>query len=202
MSQQFQQPQPTAQGQQYSPQYGQQHGQQQQQSGGIGQQSGGIGQQGGQRFEQSVPSEIRMTVERLEKVSTVAEWAKTQATQRGLHEVARASDDIIDLAEVQKKLVLRQSPIAASIGQCVVQGFQQHFQELQQYVQDPTVQAELQEAQQTVQTLQGSLQQLQQIGQQSQQGGMQGQQGGMQSQRGGQSRMGQQSFQSGGGQQF
>lgn len=164
MSQQFQQPQ-TSQGQQYSPQYGQSMGQQPTtQFGQQGQQQ--TTQQVGQRFEEAVPSEIRMAVEELEKVSTVAEWAKTQAVQRGLHRAANASDDIAELAEVQKKLIVRQSPLAGTIGQCVTQGIQQHLQELSQYTQEPTIQAEVQEARRAVQSLQGSLGRLQQFSRQ------------------------------------
>jgi len=106
-----------------------------------------FGQRGQRRFEESVPSEVRLAVEDLEKIFTVAEWAKTQAAQRGLHGAVRASNDIENLADLQKKRIVRQSPAASVVGQCVTRGLQQSIQELQQYAQEPAVQEELSKVQ-------------------------------------------------------
>ncbi len=172
MSQQLQQP-PTQQGQQsrtsqQSYQPGRQGSQQSMQQ---------LGQQGQQRFEESVPSEVRLAVEDLEKITTISEWTKTRAAERGLHDVVRASNDIEDLAEVQKNLIVRQSPVAPVVGRCVtqalqqsVQDLQQYAQDLQQYAQDPAVQEQLSTVQGSLQNVQLATQRVQQLGQQGSMG--------------------------------
>jgi hypothetical protein len=162
-SQQFQQ-QPMQQPQQQGGQFGQQ------------QQGGQFGQQIRQRYEESVPSEVRLAVDDLEKVSTTAEWAKTKATERGLARVATVCDDIQDLAELQKKLIIRQSPVSHTIGQCSVQAIQEGLQELQQHMSEPEVQATIENAKQSLGTIQKGLSALQTLGTQQygQQAGGQG----------------------------
>ncbi|WP_458189943.1 hypothetical protein [Haladaptatus sp. NG-WS-4] len=184
--------QPTQQSQQPTQQY-QQPGQQSQQ------QPGQVGQQIRERYEESVPSEVRLAVDDLEKVATTAEWAKMKAVHRGLPRVANVCDDIEELAEFQKKLIIRQSPFSQTVGQCTTQAIQQGLQELQQHADEPAVQDTIEHARQSLDTIhkglsrlqtQGMQQSGQQMGQQV--GGQQmGQQGGRQ-QTGGQQFGGQQ----------
>ncbi|WP_266076433.1 hypothetical protein [Haladaptatus caseinilyticus] len=156
-----------------------------------------IGQQVRQRYEESVPSEVRLAVDDLEKVSTTAEWAKVKATQRGLPHVASVCDDIQEISELQKKLIIRQSPFSQAIGQCSLQVMQDGLQQLQQHVDKPEVQDTIEHTRQSLDSIGkgiGALQSLQeqqtggQIGQGSEQMGRQF--GGMGQQTGGQ--MGQQ----------
>lgn len=123
-----------------------------------------FGQQIRQRYEESVPSEVRLAVDDLEKVSTTAEWAKVKAVQRGLPRVATACDDIQELAELQKKLIIRQSPVSHTIGQCSVQAIQESLQELQQHIGEPEVQATIENAKQSLGTIEKGLSALQTTG--------------------------------------
>ncbi|WP_327051705.1 hypothetical protein [Halomicrococcus gelatinilyticus] len=197
MAQQIHQPQQQRYGGPVSQQsqFGQQGGQQQ-----GGQQ---IGQRMGQRFDDSLPSEVRTTIHDLDRVASVAEWTKTRACQRGMANVVRACDDIQDIAHLQKKLILRESPFAEPIGRAAKQTLQQSLQELQQHVQEPGVQDTVEKARRSVESIDKGLMSLQQKGGQQmggqQQGGRQmgGQQMGGQ-QMGGQQMGGQQQ----GGQQF
>ncbi|WP_423745315.1 hypothetical protein V5735_04800 (plasmid) [Haladaptatus sp. SPP-AMP-3] len=133
-----------------------------------------LGQQIRQRYEESVPSEVRIAVDDLEKVSTTAEWAKVKAVQRGLPRVANVCDDIQELAELQKKLIIRQSPVSHTIGQCSVQAIQEGLQELQQHIDEPEVQATIENAKQSLGTIEKGLSALQTTG--TQQSGQHGQQ--------------------------
>lgn len=139
-----------------------------------------MGQTGQQRFEESVPSAVRYAVEELEKIETTAEWAKTQATKQGIHTVARASDDIKNIAQLQKDLLIRQSPVAQTFSQCASQSFQQSIQELQQGQQLPGVQQLSSQVQTSLQNVQQAVQQVGQMGGQ-QRGQFGGQQAGGQS---------------------
>ncbi|EFW92741.1 hypothetical protein ZOD2009_07724 [Haladaptatus paucihalophilus DX253] len=123
-----------------------------------------FGQQIRQRYEESVPSEVRLAVDDLEKVSTTAEWAKVKAVQRGLPRVANVCDDIQELAELQKKLIIRQSPVSHTIGQCSVQAIQEGLQELQQHTGEPEVQATIENAKQSLGTIEKGLSALQTTG--------------------------------------
>ena len=185
MAQQLQQPQ---QQQRYGGPVSQ-RGQQQQ----FGQQ---MGQQMGQRFDDSLSSEVRTTIHDLDRVASVAEWTKTRAAARGMSNVVRVCDDIQDIAHLEKKLILRQSPFAEPIGQASRQTIQQGLQELQQHVDEPEVRDTIEKARRSLESIDKGLMSLQtmdtqqggqqQVGQQpSQQFGQQpsqqfGQQGGQQ----------------------
>ena len=120
----------------------------------------------GGRFDESVPSEVRHAVEDLDRVGTVAEWAKGRASERGMPRVVRVCDDLEDIAHLQKKLIIRQSPFAPAIGQASMGVIQQGLQELQQHLSEPEVQETLQEAQQSLDSISKGISALQGYGQQ------------------------------------
>jgi hypothetical protein len=101
----------------------------------------------------------------LDRLETVCEWTKSRATERGRVRVAERADDLANIAHLEKKLMLRQSPFAEPIGQAVQQTIQQSIQELQQHASDPEVQETISQAQQSVTTVGQALSQLQQFGQ-------------------------------------
>lgn len=127
-------------------------------------QSSQFGQAVGQRFQDSVPVEVQSVVQDLDRLETVCEWAKTQATQRGMFTLARACDDIQDIAHVQKKLIIRQSPFAQPLGNATRQVIQNAVQQLQQYTSQPEVQDALSAAQQTTNAISQALTRLQSVG--------------------------------------
>ncbi|MFB6130932.1 MAG: hypothetical protein ABEJ28_08940 [Salinigranum sp.] len=143
--------------------------QQQYQPSQFGQQ---LGQRIGQRLVDTLQPEAVQAVQQLERVETLSEFAKAQAIQKGMPRVARACDDIQDIAHVEKKLILRQSPAAQTLGQCVQQAVQERVQNLQQRAGEPEVQEALQEAQQSISHIGNAISRLQTFGQQ----GMQSQQ--------------------------
>jgi len=133
----------------------------------------------GQRFQESVPQEVQAAVSDLGRLETVCEWLNSVATERGRPRVAARAADIANIAHLEKKLVLRQSPFAEPIGQAAKQTIQQGIQELQQHASEPEVQEALSEMQQNLNTLSqvvGRVQQWGQQGTQGQQSGMYGQQ--------------------------
>ena len=148
MSQQQQQPP-------QSQQYGQGIGQQSQQQ--FGQQSQGGG------FEQFVPPQVADAIYSLEEIETDAEWSLAQAIRQGDGFTASELDDLIDLAHIQKRLLLRQSSHAQSVGQCVQEGFQQATRKLQGS-QVPGVQQVSQKAQQLAQQIPQASMQVAQSG--------------------------------------
>ena len=166
MTQQLQQ-YPQYGGGQYQPQY------QAQTPMGQQIQSSPFGQAVGRRFQESVPQEVVAVVEDLDRLATVCEWAHMKTMERGRPRVARACLDIADIAELEKKLVLRQSSFARPIGEATRQVIQNAVQELQQHASEPEVQEALTHAQQTAGRIQQALGRLQEFGSQ---GGMQQQQ--------------------------
>lgn len=191
----------TQQLQQY-PQYG---GGQYQAQTPMGQQiqSSQFGQAVGRRFQESVPQEVVAVVEDLDRLATVCEWAHMKTMERGRPRVARACLDLADIAELEKKLVLRQSSFAQPIGEATRQVIQSAVQELQQHASEPEVQEALSHAQQTAGRIQQALSRIQQFGGQGGTGGQPGQMGQPMGQSTGQGfggSMGQQSGQYGAGQ--
>lgn len=130
------------------------------------QQTSHIGQAIGYRFEQSVPQEVQHAVMDLDRLETVCEWVKTQATERGRSRVAQRADDLANIAHLEKKLLLRGSPFAEPIGRATRETIQQGVQEFQQHVSEPEVQEALSQAQQTLNTIGQALGRVQQWGQQ------------------------------------
>lgn len=174
MAQQLQQPQhqqryggPMTQHGQSGQQFGQQHQSQRQ-----------FGQEMGRRFDEAFSSEVRTTIHDLDRAASVAEWVKTQAAQRGMPTVVRVCDDIQDIAHLEKKLVIRQSPFAQPIGQASQQVLQQGLQELQQHIDEPEVQDAVEKTRRSLDSIDKGLMSLQTMGGQQQVGQQFGRQGG------------------------
>jgi hypothetical protein len=123
-------------------------------------------QQVGRSVSQSLPPQAAQVVTDLDKIETIAEFTKTQAAQQGIPIVPQVADDIKNISELQKDLIVRQSPVAQALSQCVEQALQQSIQQLQQFQQQPEVQELVQEVQQTTPQLRQATQQLPQGGQQ------------------------------------
>lgn len=146
VGQQYQQP--TSQqfgGQQASgQQFGEPYGQQQYgQTQGIGQQTQqSIGQQGqSKQFEEAFPSELRLVLHDTNKLANVAEWTKSQLVSQGpqMQEVVRICDDLSDIAELNEKLIARDSIFGMQISRTLIEACQQALPQLQQYEQQPEV---------------------------------------------------------------
>lgn len=146
VGQQYQQP--TSQqfgGQQASgQQFGEPYGQQQYgQTQGIGQQTQqSIGQQGqSKQFEEALPSELRLVLHDTNKLANVAEWTKSQLVSQGpqMQEVVRICDDLSDIAELNEKLIARDSIFGMQISRTLIEACQQALPQLQQYEQQPEV---------------------------------------------------------------
>lgn len=119
----------------------------------------------GQQYDQQVPEEVKGAVADLTRLENVAEWASTKVAQRGMPRAVRVLDDIQDVAHLEKKLVLRESPFAQTLAQCAAQSIQSSLQELQQHASQPEVQETLQQTQQTLSSIQQGVSRLQAFGQ-------------------------------------
>ncbi len=186
MAQQHHQPQQQQpqqqQPQQQQPQQQQPQQQQPQQQGQFGQPWQALGEQMEQRFDESFSSEIRTTIRDLDKTASVAEWVKMRAAQRGLPTVVRVADDIEDIALLEKKLIIRESPFAQPIGQTSKQVLQQGLQELQQHINEPEVQDAVEKTRRSLESIDRGLTSLQTMGGQQQGGQQFGRRGGQQHQ--------------------
>ncbi|WP_435154956.1 hypothetical protein [Haladaptatus sp. DFWS20] len=220
MAQQYQQPQAQQyqqpEGQQYQqPQdqrtVGQQPQRQQQptggQFGGTGQQTGGqqgqqIGQQSGQQqvyaYDEMLPNDMRTALHDFSHLKKSCEWAAEQVHGQmpGETEIPRTLEDLAEIAELNEKLIVRDSRHGPEVAQTFLTVAQDDLQQLQQVAQQQpiltTVVSDLQRAINSTTQLLGSIGQQvggqQSIGQQS--GGQQS--GGQQM--GGQRSVGQQSI--------
>ncbi|UIP01403.1 hypothetical protein Hbl1158_15965 (plasmid) [Halobaculum sp. CBA1158] len=103
----------------------------------------------------------------LQELERVLDRANGHALRNGNPRLARMTEDLGEMTETERKLILRESPYAESFRQAVVGSLQQAVQELrQQPTEDPTVQEVITRVQQAAEALQnGSVE----IGQQPQQ---------------------------------
>lgn len=120
----------------------------------------------GQQYRQTVSQEVQQAVSDLERFETVCEWLTMQAAGKGMIRLSKRSNDLADIAHLEKQLILRQSPFAQPIGQAVQQTIQQGIQEFQQYASEPDVQESVAHAQNVLQTLSHALTRVQMAGQQ------------------------------------
>jgi uncharacterized membrane protein YccC len=142
-----------------------------------------FGQAVAQSFSQSVPNEVVQAVNDLSQLSTVSEWAHSQAMNRGNTRVARVCADIQEITQLQKKLILRQSQLAQPIVQSTIQSLQSAIAQLQQHSSEPGVQEIVSMTQQVTTSVPNALSRLQTFAGQSGQtfGGQSGQTFGSQS---------------------
>ena len=126
-SQQFQ---PTGQGQSM--------GQQGQQSPGMSQ---GMGQQQqGSQFHATLPIEFRTAMEDFAKVTQIAEWCADKCIEhQGMAECARACEDLADLAELNEKMIARDSVFGPQVAEAYLMVAQQALPILRQFEQSPHV---------------------------------------------------------------
>jgi len=121
--------------------------------------------QTGQQFTQSMPQEVVTTVEDLDRLETVAEFADGRATQQGNTEAARIADAIKDVAHLQKEFIVEENPLAQEFGQCSQQFLQSGMQQLQSHQQQPEIQELSEVCQQSIQSISSGLQSMPAAGQ-------------------------------------
>jgi hypothetical protein len=156
------------------------------QQGQSGQTPSQFGQQGtqlqsGRTFAESVPTEIVTAVQDLDRLETVAEWVHSRAMQKNVPQVAKLCDDLAMIAHFEKALIVRDSPLAGTIGQGTKESIQMALNQLQQFGGDPEIDEVITVAQRTVTTIDAALNRLGAmdpssggVGQQSGVGGTQG----------------------------
>ncbi|WP_202935182.1 hypothetical protein [Halorussus amylolyticus] len=156
-----QQPQMGQSGQQQPQSMGQ--GMQGQQSGGQGQQFGGQmkSQQGGvqtgsahqtthqkvgQQFESELTPELNESLEAFDRVVEIASWCADKCIESGpqMAECARLCDDLAELAELNEKLIARDSINGPEVAETFLRVAQHGLPILQQHQQSPHVQETLQ----------------------------------------------------------
>ncbi|WP_192498437.1 hypothetical protein [Halorussus halophilus] len=144
---------------QQQPQFSQQSqmGQQQPQSLGTQQMGGKVSSMGqrkriGQQFESELSNELRESLALFDEVSDVAEWCADKCIEHGpqMAECARLCEDVADIAELNKKMIARDSVNGPELADAFLRVAQQGRQTLQQHQQQPHVQETLQVLDQTV----------------------------------------------------
>lgn len=169
MAQQFQQPQ-QSQGQQVQP---------------SGQQ--GMGAPVVQ-FDEFLPSEIRTPLHDFSRLKKSAEWAAEQAHQTLPQDVylSRTLEDVADVAELNEKLLVRESHFATHQGQAFLNIAQETLTTLQNYSQEPFIPAIISDLQRTINSTQELLEWYGQGGPGTMEAGPQTMQGGQTQQQMGQ----------------
>lgn len=119
----------------------------------------------GQSMAESIPWDIQQALGDLHGLETIAQWTKVQAENRGDVHVARRCDDLVDLAHVQKNLILRQSTAADTFAQSIRTTIEQIVQELGQRQSTPGVGEVITRAQQALSTTSQALGRVQVWGQ-------------------------------------
>jgi len=166
-------------------------------------------QQVGQQFESELTPELNQALEAFDRVVEISSWCADKCIETGpeMAECARLCNDLADIAELNEKLIARDSINGPEVAETFLRVAQQGMPILQQYQQTPHVQETLQAVEQATETTNrllssiGGQQGFQEMAQQmqgsqmGQQGGQMGQQGGQMCQQGGQ--MGQQGGQMG-----
>ena len=167
-------------------------------------------QQGHQQQSRSadagqLPQQYRQSLSAVAQAIEVCGWCADKCIETGpeMAECARLCNDLADIAELNEKLIARDSINGPEVAETFLRVAQQGMPILQQYQQTPHVQETLQAVEQATETTNrllssiGGQQGFQEMAQQmqgsqmGQQGGQMGQQGGQMCQQGGQ--MGQQS---------
>jgi len=132
-----------------------------------------MGQQGQQTYDQFLPQQVSQAIYQLEQIESDAEWAHGQAMQAGDSVTAKKLADVSQIVHLQKTLLLRESDLAQTVGQCTQQALQQCTQQLQQS-QVPGVEQVVQQVQQLAQTIEQASAQVGQMGQSQQFGAQPG----------------------------
>jgi hypothetical protein len=112
---------------------------------------GSIGQFGS--LSPEARAEVQQTAMRLHNFETLLQLAEVRAFERGRMSAARIAGDLAIVANLEKRLVIRQSPFAEPISEAVKRTVQDGVQRLQQTADDPDVQAALSEANRTLEAL-------------------------------------------------
>lgn len=130
-------------GQQMGPQGttgGQGMGGQQMSGQGTGtQQMGGHGMQGRQSFEDHLTNELRIALEDFTELSHIADWCSKVCATEGLSMPAQITHDIAELAELNAKLIARDSMFGPEIADAFIRVGTESLRELQQYQQHPHI---------------------------------------------------------------
>ena len=162
MTQQYQQPTGSF-GQQS---YGGQGSYQQPQSGGMGGQQMGTQQFGqqtgsshqtthqkvGKQFESELTPELNEALEAFDRVVEISSWCADKCIEMGpqMADCARLCDDLSELAELNEKLIARDSINGPEIAEAFLRVAQQGMPILQQHQQTPHVQETLQAVDQAI----------------------------------------------------
>ena len=91
----------------------------------------------GMMFEDHLTNELRIALEDFNDVTHVAEWCAVRCAREGpqLADCARVCEDIAELAELNEKLIARDSMFGPEIAETFVRVAQQGLPEIQQHQQ-------------------------------------------------------------------
>jgi hypothetical protein len=103
-------------------------------------------QQVGKQFESELTPELNTALESFDRVVEIASWCADKCIEMGpeMAECARLCDDLAELAELNEKLIARDSINGPEVAEAYLRVAQQGIPILQQYSQSPHVQETLQ----------------------------------------------------------
>ena len=104
-----------------------------------GQQMGGQGGQGRQSFEDHLTNELRIALEDFTELAHIADWCSKVCATEGLSTTAQITHDIAELAELNEKLIARDSMFGPEVADTFIRVATESLPELQQYQQHPHI---------------------------------------------------------------
>jgi len=125
---------------------GQSQGMQSQTGGQMGAAHQTTHQKVGQRFEAEITPELNEALESFDRVVEIASWCADKCIESGpqMAECARLCDDLSELAELNEKLIARDSINGPEVAETFLRVARQGMPILQQHQQSPHVQETLQ----------------------------------------------------------
>lgn len=97
----------------------------------------GMGQSMGGQFQATLPTEFRTALEDFAKVTQIAEWCADRCIEEGpqMAECARACEDLADLAELNEKMIARDSPFGPELAETFIRVATEGLPELRHHQQ-------------------------------------------------------------------
>ncbi|WP_408960045.1 hypothetical protein [Natrinema sp. 74] len=100
---------------------------------------GGQRMQGRQSFEDHLTNELRIALEDFTELSHIADWCAKECAMEGLSTSAQITHDIAELAELNARLIARDSMFGPEVADVFIRVGTEGLRELQQYQQHPHI---------------------------------------------------------------
>lgn len=93
-----------------------------------------------EQYEKTMPSEFRVALHDFNTLAEVADWCRDQCLDKqGMTTVVRTCEDLMDVAQLNEKLVAHDSEYGPHVAEAFLKVAKQSIRDLQEYEQDPNV---------------------------------------------------------------